>query len=349
MRETPTAPPASPEIPVDIASRLIAPLRSKEQRNVERLENENAKFKHTILEILKSGERSEQLVTEQEVAIKKLREENASIRKLNLEAKMADEKRLEEQEAHIANLQKRNEAAEDKAVEIAANHLAAVMDELRSSNRNLELQNESLNADIDSMRVRLEAAEKRLTETSASYRHAQTTINNSNATISKFEHHIDEVQAKLENARQELGIKDSRIKAKDNDLSNTAAEVANLNSLNKELQVKNRRLISQNEKLELQAQHNNAEIDALRQASRDYLELESALAEAQTTITKVRDEIVSLEQSNAELRARAEEYTTFPRTRGTINNLESELSGSGFHGTDQDTLFTAPTRYSKTQ
>jgi predicted nucleic acid-binding Zn-ribbon protein len=223
---------------------------------------------------------------------------------------------------------------------MAANQPTTDMEELRGSMKTLEQRNEALNAEFDSIQARLEATEKKLTETTVSYRQVQTTVSNCNATIQDLERQLGEGQVEINDLRQEVGNRDNRIRSKDDDLRNTAAEVANLSSLNKQLREQNTRLKSQNGRLELQAQHNNAEIEVLREASRDYLELETALAEAQATTTQLRDEIVSLEQSNAELKARLEDYTPFARTSNIGSNLQSELSESDFQGTEDETLFT---------
>jgi predicted nucleic acid-binding Zn-ribbon protein len=341
---------------------------SKEARNVTRLEKENAflkeqlkrsymniqnhkeeqttkqrtvdDLKHTIEEVLKSAEHGEHLVAEKENIIRKLREENDTIKKQSLEEKMAEGKKAEELEARIAERNGALEKIKDEVAEMAANQPTTDMEELRGSIKTLENRNEALNAEFDSIRARLEATEKKLTETTVSYRQVQTTVSNSNATIQDLERQLGEGQVEINNLRQEVGNRDNRIRSKDDDLRNTAAEVANLSSLNKQVREQNTRLKSQNGRLELQAKHNNAEIEVLREASRDYLELETALAEAQATTTQLRDEIVSLEQSNAELKARLEEYTPFARTSNIGSNLQSELSESDFQGTEDETLFT---------
>ncbi len=308
-------------------------------------------LEQTVQEALKSADHHQkafdgqrQKVAQQDAQIESYRVEYESILRM-LQKKMAEDKpnrKLEEQEARIADLQTKNEALEknvDDLAKMAANQPAAEIEELRGSIKTLEQRNEGLNTEFDSMRARLEAAEKKLTETTVSYRHAQAIISNNDATIKNLERQIEENEEDISNLQQEVKNRDSRIKSKEGDLKNRVAEVASLNSINNQLGLELARLRSQNEKLEIQAQDKNVEIEVLREASRDCIELETALAEVQATAAQLKNEIISLEQSNSELKSRLDEYHPFARTSNTGSNLESELSASDFLGAEDETLF----------
>jgi hypothetical protein len=342
---------------------------SKEARNALRLEKENAFVKeqlqkeHSKFQALKEDLREEQttkqakvnelegsikaalqradyhqkafegqrkVVARQDEEIVTFRKEYDYIQKA-LKKKMTEDK---QQQAIIKELQ-------SKIEKMAENEPALKVEELQNSINILEEQKDTLNTEFDSLQVRLEATEKKLTDTTVAFRHAQSTITNNDATIKNLERQIVENEEQIENLEQELGQKDNRIRKKDDDIKNRVAEVGNLNSLNKQLRQENTRLKSQNEKLELQVRDNIAEIEVFRETNRDYQELEIALAEVQATAAQLKNEVVSLEHSNSELKARLDENPhSLAGPSGTGSNLESELAESDFAGADEETLFT---------
>jgi len=345
---------------------------SKEARNALRLEKENAFVKeqlqkeHSKLQALKEDLREEQttkqakineleesikaalqradyhqkafegqrkVVARQDEEIVTFRKEYEYIQKA-LKKKMAEDKK---QQAIIKELQSKIEVFE----KMAENELAVKVEELQNSINLLEQQKDILNTEFDSLQVRLEATEKKLTDTTVAFRHAQSTITNNDATIRNLERQILENEEQMENLQQELGQKDNRIRKKDDDIKNRVAEVGNLNGLNKQLRQENTCLKSQNEKLELQVRDNIAEIEILRETSRDYQELEVALAEVEATTAQLKNEVVSLEQSNSELKVRLDENPhSLAGPSGTGSNLERELAESDFAGAGEETLFT---------
>jgi hypothetical protein len=262
--------------------------------------------------------------------------------------KMAENKpdtKIEDQQAIITELQNRNEVLEkinDEALKkMAENQPADKIEELQNVIKRLEQKNEALNTEFDFMQVGFEEAEKKLSDTTVALRHAQSMITNNEAAIKNLERQIAENEDQINTLQQEVGQKDSRIRKKDDDVRNKVAEVGNLSSLNKQLRQENTRLKSQNDKLELQVQGDNAEIEVLREANRDFQELEIALAEVQASAAQLKNEVGSLEQSNSELKARLDEHPhPIVGTSGIGSNLESELAESEFTGADDETLIT---------